>query len=361
MPDGYNLIPISDKDFDPAEIINELRKDMADTQSAWGCLFKKNCWRKADKEVLNACLSFLEKEKPELLESGFIYNCLIQNESYLPFVNDVKNFVTEKKARLRPGTYPDDFTVKYMIDRITKLNGLDRRKAIDRLNEVLAMAMEGKTCRIHPRLVKARLRLFSRYEESWKMDFYDDQGNKIPITGKDGKEKAQGVIGYLKTMLKNGYPLDSQVIASYLAISKEIPENPYSRLLEKIPEMSDVLENPVEHNRMILWQFKAGEISIETALEELDWTNVYVAISIFGEILNCYIESQPRTPDLFKKVRSFYNERITKKDIAPTSIALSVIAKATSHWEDMRWLLKEYDRQHKKNPWIALTPHFLTA
>ena len=99
IPEDYELKTIKPiEDLDPD---NKLRKNMSDTHVAWGCLFKKKCRNNIEKEVLAACLSYLEKEKRELLEGGYVYNCLISNESYLPFVNDVKTFIEKKRQLLK--------------------------------------------------------------------------------------------------------------------------------------------------------------------------------------------------------------------------------------------------------------------
>lgn len=353
IPEDYELKTIKPiEDLDPD---NKLRKNMSDTHVAWGCLFKKKCRNNIEKEVLAACLSYLEKEKRELLEGGYVYNCLISNESYLPFVNDVKTFI-EKKRKI--GSFPDSFTAKYMIDRITQLNGLDRLKALERLNEVLEMIMETAKCKIDYHVINSRLRIFRNQGESLKMDFYDEQGEKIL---KKGEPLNLSVIGYLKTMSENGYPVELYGISSYLAIVEEQQGNPYKKLMEEIPGLEHVLNTPSEHNKMLLWQFKAGEISIDYAFQNLDWTNEYATICIFSEILNCYIHSQPRTQALFQQVKNYYDEWITNKNRFTTSITLSVLAKATTCWEDIESLLKDFEEQQKKNPRLSLTPQMLSA
>lgn len=366
LPEGYKLQPIKPiEGFDPEGMITNMRKDMSDTHIAWGCLFTKKCLDKSGKEVLTACLTFLEEEKPELLEGGYIYNCLLSNESYLMTVNDVKNFIIEKRKKLRPGSFPDSFTAKFIIDRIPQLNGQDRLKAIDRLNEVLDMVMEGKECKLSTDLVNSRLRIYRNQKESHKMDFYDENGEKILKKGKDGKGKPLelSVILYLKTMYEYGYKVDSRAIASYLAIKDGLADNPFDKLVKKRPGMNDVLRTPKEHNKKLLWQFKHKKIlSIDDALQDLNWANSYDAICTFGDILNCYIDSNPKTESLFLQVQKYYNNWILERGLPTTSITLSVLAKATTNWEkDMKWLLDVFDKQHEKDPRLALTPNMLSA
>ena len=339
------------------EVIDEeIRERMSDTHIAWGYLLKKECRSKKDKEVMAACLSYLENKKRELLEGGYVYNCLISNESYFPFANDVMNFVREKKRDY--GFCPDSFTANYLIDRITHLNGNDRKKAIDRLNDLLELVMEKAKCKIDYHVVNSRLRIFRKQSESLKMDFYDEQGTKI--LSRKGYPLELSVIRYLMTMSKYNYSLDL-CIPSYLAIEEGLPGNPYKKLIEDVPGIEGVLDTPSEHNKMLLWQFKAGEITIDYAFENLDWTNEYAAICIFSEILNCYIDSQPRTQALFQNVTTYYKEWIAKKQRFITSITLSVLAKATTCWEDMKWILDVFKVQHKKNPNLSLTSQILSA
>lgn len=356
-PHSIKSIP----EFDPKDVIDGLRLSMSETQRAWGYLFKKRCLNKHDKEALTACLAFLEEKRPELLESGYIYNCLISNESYFPFVNDVKNFINKKRHLLHSGSFPDSYTAKYIIDRITQLNGTDRIKAIDRLNEVLNMIIEGKKGRLDSLVVEYRLRIYRNQSESFKMDFYNERGEKILKKGKDGKERQLELSarGYLEKMSQNGYQLES-AIASFLSIVEGLTSKSYNKLKE-IPEMETVLNKPMVQNKLLLWQYKAGEIMIDDALQKLNWTNVFAATCIFGEILNCYIDSQPRTPSLFRQVMEYFNKWVTNKDRFTTSITLSVLAKATANWDDMNSLLVVFDEQKEKNPRLSLTPQMLTA
>lgn len=360
-PEGYELLPIEKtKDFNPNDMIANLRKDMSDTHIAWGCLFTKKCHNEIEKEVLTACLTFLEKEKRELLESGYIYNCLLSNESYLMTVNDVKNFIIDKKGLLQP----DSFTAKTIIDRIPQLNGQDRLKAVDRLNEVLGMVMEGKTCKLNTDLVNSRLRIFRNQRENYKMDFYDENGGKILKKRKEGigKPLQLSVISYLEAMYKYGYKVDSRAIASYLAIEDGLADDPFGKLEKEIPEIKPILKTPKEHNKRLLWQFKHRKISIDDALQNLDCTNTYDASCTFGDILNCYIDSNPRTELLFLQVKTYYNNYILEKGLPTTSITLSVLAKATTNWEkDMKWLLEIFEKQPKEGPRLALTPNMISA
>ena len=363
-PDKYELNPFEYiNGLDPSktiDIIRDNREKMSDTHIAWGYLFKKKCNGEIDKTMMTSCLSFLKTEKPDLLEDGFIYNCLIENETYLPSVNDVVSFIKQNKNE----SFPDFYTATCLIDRICHLYGTDRLKANSRLNELLRMIMDGKTCRLDNRLVNKRLKIFRNQGESLEMDFYDEKGQNILKKGKHGKMRPMLLSAslYLKTMCDYGYPVSSYTIANFMAIKDGLADDPYTKLTEKAPKILSVLTTPTEQNKIVLWKFKAGKIKIiKDAIRELKWDNIYDTVCIFGEILNHYIDSQVKTLDLFEEVVKYYNSEIKDKGISPTTITLSVLAKATTRWEDMEWILDEFDIQKGTNPRLTLQPQLLTA
>ena len=345
--------------FDPNKIVAQLQGAMSDSYLAWGNLFQKPCRRTGEKDVLEACLSYLEKEKPKLLEGGFIYNCLIANKDFLFSVIDVKNFVVLKMKR---GFRPNSYTIRHVIDRIIELNGdVERRKAIDRLNELIEMVMDGKTCKLDEFVVNYRLRIYKNWTDGLKMDFYDERGEKIKRKIQKYSEKkmevAYSASGYLIAMHIMGYPVNMSLVKKNLTFAEDFP----IKLLEELPFLKEPL-SPSEKNELLLRLFKEGKItSVEEAIKGLKWTNTSATIGIFTSMLNHYIVSQPKTPILFSTVMSYYDTWIKKEGRIPTTITLSVISEATTCWGDMLNLLTEFRELRKKDPDLSLSPHMLTA
>lgn len=363
LPKGYMPRALDSIDgFDPNEMVNELRDIMSDSQIVWGYLLKKECYP-GEEAVLSACLSFLESQKCELLEGGFIYNSLIANETYLKSAHEIVDFVSE---RFGQGLFrPDSHTACHVVDRITKLNGkTDRLKAMNKLNELLVMVMAGEECKLDEFIVNYRLRLFKDWTEDLKMDFYDEQGRQIVLYNKKKQQVAWhgSVFDYLIAMRNYGYPVNSSVIDNFLTISEIIPDTIYSKLSDEF----HILRKPItssEFNKSLLKQFKAGIISdIKEAVESLKWESHNAAIFTFTEILNHYIESQPRkTPEFFNEIKTYYKDWIESKGRILTTRTLSVLAKATICWDDILWLLGVFDEQKQKDASLTLEPQMLTA
>lgn len=359
LPEEYEFYRFKKiEGFDPYVIIDRLRESMSNMYKAWGNLFMKKCSTSEDKEVLSACLMHLEEHKPQLLEDGSIYNYLISNESYMPFVNDVMNFVRARKEKFRP----DRYTAQYVVDRITKLYGEDRQKGIDRLNELLAMVMQGKGSKMDNYIVNYRLKLFRNQQESLKMDFYNEQGEKIPHHDKNGKEipMAVSAFKYLEAMKRYGYSLESYAISNFIAIEGEKTDNPYTKLMEEFPD----LKTTALLNQSLLWQFKAGKITIDEAFENINWDKTYDATRIFSDMLNHYIDIQPqKMPPLFDDVMEYYIKWIKEPERKLTTTTMTILSKATSCWEEMKNLLNEFDEQKQKhkNEMLMLTSMMLSV
>ena len=368
--------------FNPNDIIGQLRPEMSELHVSWGNLFRKECADNDEKLALTVCLSYLEVCKPKLLEGGNIYNNLITNSTYFPNVNSIMNFVRAKVKERR--FRPDSYTAKHVIDRILKMNGTERLKAIDRLNELLAITMEGKTCKLDNVIVCHRLKIYQSQQDPLKMIFFDRQGI--------AEEKNCSAIGYVEAMEEYGHPVNYYAIGNLLNIKKGLNGNTYNRLMEvlmwqqavytyqpndlkiireqcvgyyenyidRIPALSKPM-TAHEHNKTMAWKFKMGKVDTCEAVVGLNWSNPNSAICSFNDILDHLINSQRKTGTIsFSNILSIYVKYIKKEHHAPTSHTIALLAKATTCWDDMLQLLSEYDLLKNENPRLVLESTLLS-
>ena len=368
--------------FDPNNVIRQLRPEMSAQQASWGNLFRKNCTTDMERKVLEACMTYLETKEPDLLKGGCIYNNFLTNDTYFPNVNAIMNFV---RPKAKDGLFhPDSYTAKHVIDRILNMNGTVRLKAIDRLNELLAIVMEGQERKLDNIVVCHRIKIYKSHDETLKMVFFDDQGKM--------EEKTTSAVGYIETMQRYGYPIDRFAIGNLLNIREGLNDNAYNRLMEVLVRQQDTytytpidlknirercighyesyvdripaLNTPLtahEHNKAMAWKYRKGIAKIDDAMGSLDWSNPNSAICSFNDILDHLIDAQRKAGTVsLLAVMDYYNRYVKTPGHAPTSLTIAILAKATASWTDMQQLLNEYDLQKKTNPRLVLEPPLLS-
>ncbi|MBR1682017.1 MAG: hypothetical protein IJ700_01430 [Bacteroidaceae bacterium] len=388
LPDGYEPLTFEweqghdNSTFDPNTIVDQMREELSRVNIGWGHLFEKSCQDDKDREVLSACLSYLESEQPQLLRDGYIYNNIIKNITYLQTFEEAMDMILRCQER---GLFnADTYTFNHLVNRIADMQGKPERLwAIDQLNGLLSQAdVEVRTNNI---IVCNRLKIYKDHKEALKMVFCDAQG-KVDIC-------QVSAAGYVEAMCKWHYPVDSYAIANLIGQKNERTANTYRRLMrvlvnqqeyytltpkdikiiregcrgyyeqyaEKIPALQAPL--PIHlFNKNIAWHYWKHEQDINEALTALDWSNPNSALSAYNSILNNFIDAQRKvraTPGLFDVVMSYYQHSIKNVGRAPSSATFSIMAKATSSWDEMRALLNEFDIQKQKYPRLTLQPQIL--
>ena len=364
----------------------QIRQNLHSMKQAWISLFRKNAREDRDKKNLEHCLEHLREKHAELLTDGYIYNVLLENNS---FFQDLKEAIDYIENTLIPhGFKPDGYTADALLTRVYALKGIDQLGAIGAWNNFI---INHPNC-LNQTIISRRIQLFRKQGDTLTLVFFDE--NKKPIS-----KESYSPIQYLRQMVSLNFPIDASVVRDFLKINSIKSRKTYQDIAEQIrvqnytPTAEDIRtvrelilpycednELPevysysrmttLDYNKSISWNFKVlhprndtkniTRKEVEETLNRLRWDDINSALWALTEILDKYVENRRESLNgkMWSIITSFYNQYIVPKYV-PTSFTFTLLAKSLTQFnkpEDRKWLfcqLKKYSSN------IIVSPHLL--
>ena len=239
---------------------------------SWKCLFEKPCASDAndgsdDRQTISDCLDYLEKNRPELLVDGKLYNVCLNNRTYIRNYSEAQMFIRKRGFRV------DSFTLKHCIEILAQENSPKAHSSIvSKANELilshkeLLLSMRAED-RCKPGgddresfVYNIMLRLYLSHIDPEPFVFINSDGTV--------DQKARKPLEYVKKMRECGITVDKFTLLEFLKISTSMSEETIRGILSvceecKIQCDSDMVRKTEERYARVMWE------SVRNGFEQL--------------------------------------------------------------------------------------------
>lgn len=347
LPNNYELREVLPSVVRDLDTFTAQKAILLDTEEFWKQVFFRELKNDEDRRVAQSCLDYLASYKPELLSDGVLKNVFIQNKSNLINFESIKAFIMDNYGP----SFPDNFTISLISNRLTELHGNDKRNHLHFYNELtLRLYKEGRL--EWDNLIPRRLALFESFNEHLDLLFLDkdEEDNDVFTT------KNVTALGYLHVIKAKEYnPNKKWLYDNLRAIGGYTPE--IQRQANEIFPFTP----QYDHNQRIRFSYQTGKISsIWEAMKMIDWRDYTSATHTFNCILDIWSKKSAFDPNRFDVVMKLYEEFLSQK--GPSSETFSIMVKDATDYQDViEYLYPAFDSAKKIRNELRLDGHFLSS